>query len=47
MLFMWSIAIQKKWDPFEMKKSLIKKLRKRKKLSKFKIILLTQMDLKT
>ena len=47
MLFMWSIAIQKKWDPFEMKKSLIKKLRKRKKLSHCKIILLTQTDLKT
>ena len=47
MLFMWSIAIQRKWDPFEMKRSLTKKLRKRKKLSKFKLILLTQMDLKT
>ena len=47
MLFMWSIAIQRKWDPFEMKRSLTKKLKKRKKLSKFKLILLIRMDLKT
>ena len=47
MLYMWSIAIQRKWDQFETKRSLTKKLRKRKKLSKFKPILLILMDLKT